>query len=80
MMKIARFLVYGGSAFFLISVLLLVIGCMGAIGGTLEGETGTAKTGESLFNFGMIAMFLSILAVFVGIIVALFGKAVGARD
>ena len=80
MMKIARFLVYGGFAFFLISVLLLGIGCVGVIGGTPEGATGTAKTGESLFNFGVIVMVLSILAMFVGVIVAFLGKAVGAHD
>ena len=78
--KIVRFLVFGGMACFLISVLMLGAGCLGAVGGTIGGETGTAETGDALINIGMAAMLLSILAVFVGVIAALFGKAFGAYD
>ena len=80
MMKIARFLFFGGSAFFLLSILLVGGGCFGAFGEALQGESGTANTGETIFNLGIIIMFFSILAAVVGIIVALLGKAVGARD
>ena len=79
MMAIARFLVYGGLALFLISLLIFGIGCVGAFEGALQGETGTSNTVESVINFSMITMVLSLFAVFVGIILALIGRAFGAK-
>ena len=74
MRGLARFLLWGGLALLIISILGIGVGCLGGIGGALEGDSGAAETGGSIAGYSIILFFLSLMMLAAGAIIKATNK------
>ena len=64
--RVTNSLLWGGLALLLIGIATSCVSCTAGLGGALEGDVGAAEAGGSGVAFGMVMLFLGLVAAIVG--------------
>lgn len=72
MQRAARLLLWVGLAIFIVGVMGCGAGCVGGLGGALEGDTSAAESGGTVAAWSIMLMGLSLFMIIVGALLKAF--------